>query len=35
MIQDVDKILKTGDFDADLPLRDGDVVKVPEKLFFQ
>lgn len=31
MVTDVERILKNGDFDKDLPLRDGDVVIVPER----
>ncbi len=31
---DVGKILKTGDFDNDVPLRDEDVVIVPERMLF-
>ena len=31
----VGKILETGDFDADVPLQDGDVIIVPEKSLFR
>ena len=33
MIVDVAHILKTGDFEKDVPLRDQDVIIVPEKIF--
>lgn len=33
LVFDADKILKTGDFDKDLPLQDEDVIMVPGKLF--
>jgi polysaccharide export outer membrane protein len=33
MVQNVAKILKSGDFETDVPLRDGDVVRVPERTF--
>lgn len=33
MVFDAGKILKTGDFDNDLPLQDEDVIMVPGKLF--
>ena len=31
---DVGRILKTGSFDEDVPLRDGDVIIVPERMLF-
>lgn len=33
LVFDADKILKTGDFDKDLPLQDEDVIMVPGRLF--
>ncbi len=33
LICDVDKILKTGNFDLDIPLQDEDVIMVPGKIF--
>lgn len=32
LVVDVGRILKTGNFDDDIPLRDGDVIIVPERL---
>jgi polysaccharide export outer membrane protein len=33
LVFDVERIIKTGDFDRDIPLQDEDVIIVPQKLF--